>query len=77
MKKAARDLTAGDQILPPAHERKWLKTPLTVVSVSIGSADKGGPWLHVRASFVSPYGERTSESIFRFRPNTAVTVLSR
>lgn len=73
MNKTAKELTTGDRIKPPAHERKWLKTLLTVVSVEQGKTDKGGLWINVTCSFASPYQEgKISNSVFRFRPDTLV-----
>ena len=77
MTKPAKDLLPGEKINPPSHERTWLKTPLTVVSVEEGTPDKRGPWLNVRVTFVSPYdAEKISVSVFRFRPDTIVKILS-
>lgn len=77
--KLAKELTPGDVIPPPAHERKWLwrdgvKRMLTVVSVSDGRVDKGGLWLDVKANFGSPYGDKTSDGVFSMRPETKVSV---
>ena len=72
MKIQARCLQPGDKIPAPAHEQKWLKTLLTVVSVEDGKVDKGGLWLKVKVTFPSPYADRISESVFRFRPDTLV-----
>ncbi len=72
MKIQAQFLQPGDKIPAPAHERKWLRTLLTVISVEEGNVDKGGLWLKVKASFVSPYADRVSDSVFRFRPDTLI-----
>lgn len=77
-KKKAQDLKSGDIINPPAHERSWLKTTLTVIEVTEAAPDKRGAWLWVKASYVSPYGDgtKTSESKFKFRPETMVAVFA-
>jgi len=72
MKIRAQFLRPGDKIPAPAHERKWLKTLLTVVTVENGNVDKGGLWLKVKATFASPYGDKISDGVFRFRPDTLV-----
>lgn len=76
MKIAAKDLTHGLKIPAPAHERRWLKTPLTVLSVTDGRVDVKGLWLRVRCSYQSPYSPyRMSEGIFQYRPGTLIPVI--
>ncbi len=79
MRKAAKDLQFGDVIPAPAGERKWLKTPLTVLGVSPGLVDARGPWVRVNAMFHSPYSDaqHISPMCCLMRPDTSVRVLTR
>jgi hypothetical protein len=76
--KKAQDLKAGDVINPPAHERGWLKSKLTVIELKPANPDKRGPWLSIKTSYPSPYGngQKISEGVFNFRPETAVKVFA-
>lgn len=73
--KTAKELKVGEVIPPPAHERGWLKNPLTVLEVLDGYTDKNGKWLYVRCSFKSPYGPNYSEMKIRVRPDTQIKIL--
>jgi hypothetical protein len=76
--KTAKELKAGNVIPPPAHERKWLKNPLTVLEVSDGHTDKSGQWLYVKCSFQSPYRpgpEGQSTMKINVRPDTQIKIL--
>lgn len=80
-KKPAKELKAGDVILPPAAERKWLKADMNVLGVEEGAQPRGqkaGEWLKVTASFVSPYRQEGSSDLsqmnFFVRPTTLVSV---
>lgn len=77
MRIQAKNLQAGDKIPAPTHERKWLKSLLTVVSVEGGAVDKGGLWLKVRATFESPYEPGAiRQDTFRYRPDTLVNKIA-
>lgn len=73
--KTAKELQIGDIIPAPAHERKWLKNPLTVLGVEDGYTDKNGKWLRVRCSFQSPYRPALAEMKIRLRPETLIKVI--
>lgn len=78
-KKPVTELTAGDQINPPSHERRWLwkdgvKRQLTVIRVYRTCDDKRGAWWVVEASYTSPYGPNETTSRFKMRPEKMVKV---
>lgn len=76
MIKKASELVTGDRIKPPAHERKWLKSLLTILSVHEDKTDRGGLWLNVHVTYESPYQQgKISNSVFRFRPDTLIKVI--
>ena len=73
---AANDWTPGLTIHAPRRERRWLKTPLTVISIRQGDVDARGPWLHVLCSFVSPDEGKVHHELYRYRPQTFIQVLT-
>jgi hypothetical protein len=80
-KKCACNLKPGDIIAPPAHERKWLwrdgvRRMMRVKGVVDGNPDKRGPWLHVTASYPTPYGAEDTVGVFRMRPESVVQTIA-
>jgi hypothetical protein len=76
MKLAAKDLTPGLKIPAPQRERKWLKTPLTVLSVSEGYIDAKGPWLNIVCSFLCEEDGKVHPELYQYRPSTLIRVMT-
>ena len=78
MKKAS-ELKSGDIIPVKGKDKKWLPGPLTIIDITEGEPDKGGSWLKIRASFISPNVEKPStihNDVWKYRPDTLVEVIS-
>lgn len=73
MTKLALDLQPNDVIKPPAGERKWLKTNITITQkLGEGREDKGGKWLLFTADYLSPNTNVKRSFKLKMRPTTQV-----